>query len=481
MKFLRIFVWLIIVALAVNVAAFAWVLNPDHLQGDQWRWMRFVIIPLSEGKMSLFEALTYEFAVLSHTHILTIGTLLLNERLFGLNLRLDTVIGVLSLFGCLALFIRHWQGRKAHKVTMGTTAHTEVENEIWVLLGMTLAASALFNIGMKVVYSWSLVTFEHIYLLMGLSLLFGFARWFSAGRLKPLIGLMIFVFILGDAMGSTAVLTTIVMAVLLTVFDRKLWKHALIYVATFAIVLIAAKLTLTGQVRHSPNSTMEFLAYAGTHPVAFFKFLFTGLGRGVFPFDKSVPIAGLNLRDWTPFMGSAIFAIATGLTLVTFLRGRFKQNTLAFLLLGFSLVGILGVMKLRLMMGSQTYIYGHRYYRFLLVFLLGTFLLAHDVWRGRPMRWLTVVASGGVVLHVLLTGIITMETWDHGVPAIKKHFGRWDAAIVEYVATGDKRYEELNRRCGKGFCETSIQYLADNELSVFRNRAPKPPLAPASP
>ena len=69
-------------------------------------------------------------------------------------------------------------------------------------------------------------------------------------------------------------------------------------------------------------------------------------------------------------------------------------------------------MKFRLIVGNQTYMHGHRYYRFLLVFLLGS------------------------------------------------------------ISIG---------RYGKGFCKTSIHYLTDYELFVFRNRTPKPPLALASP
>ena len=62
---------LFILGMALSLFFFAWGVNPDHLQGDQWRWMREVILPYREGKIGLFDALTYEFAVLSHTHILT--------------------------------------------------------------------------------------------------------------------------------------------------------------------------------------------------------------------------------------------------------------------------------------------------------------------------------------------------------------------------------------------------------------------------
>jgi len=82
----------VIATFAINVAVFAWIVNPDHLQGDQWQWMREVIIPYRAGDISLFDALTYEFSVLSHTHILTLGEMLLNERMFGLNLKLSSTI-----------------------------------------------------------------------------------------------------------------------------------------------------------------------------------------------------------------------------------------------------------------------------------------------------------------------------------------------------------------------------------------------------
>ena len=48
--------------------------------------MRSVVTSLREGKISLFDPLPYGFAVLLHTHILTIGIFLVNERLFGLSL-----------------------------------------------------------------------------------------------------------------------------------------------------------------------------------------------------------------------------------------------------------------------------------------------------------------------------------------------------------------------------------------------------------
>lgn len=462
----------LIIGMALNLFIFAWSVNPDHLQGDQWRWMREVILPYREGKIGLFEALTFEFAVLSHTHILTLGEMILNERIFGLDQHVSTIIGTLSLFGCLFLFWRHLHRDRQLSPNAGPTSTiTPPQNQstIWYWGTLCVATAAFFAVGPYASFTWTLVTFENLYLLMALTLIFNFPRLFIAKRGPVLIGLMAFTFLLGDAMGTAAILATIVMACLLTVEDRSYWKLAALYVGSFILIVLIAKVTLTGRVAHSSASSVEALIYAVTHPAKTLDFIFTGLGRGVISSPNGVKLLGINVRDLTAPLGMIIALSGTGLALFALYKKRLRRNAVPLLLMGFTLISIIGAIRLRISVVDSGYMFGDRYYRFLVPFFLGTVLLAYDAWRNRPAKIFTAAFFTGAVLYVTFGLLIANFNWTKVKPSIDSHFASWDETLINYAETGDQTYAEKNRRCRNDYCKDSIAYLKARELSTFRD------------
>ena len=113
------------VVVAVGVIAFfvvTYVYNAvrfadDLIIGDQWYWVDNVLIPYERGELGLFDALTYEYASLSHSHIPTLAVFLFSYEFFGLTLAIDRVIGVLALSGLLGIVFveanRHLGRREA--------------------------------------------------------------------------------------------------------------------------------------------------------------------------------------------------------------------------------------------------------------------------------------------------------------------------------------------------------------------------------
>jgi len=402
-KIVRWCALLLIFGLALNMALFAWKINPDHLQGDQWRWMREVIIPYREGEIGLFKALTYEFAVLSHTHILTMLEMLLNERLFGMNLYVETVIGGLSLFGCFYLLWVHL--RKDRQIINLENAPTDVSHDIWVYGLLVVSATAIFSIGVTNAFSWTLVTFEHLYLFMALLMIFKFPELFLKRKIGRLIVLMLFIFLLGDAMGSVAVLTTLIMSIILALADRSYFKPTVLYIGAFVITLTIAHFTLTGYISHSPTSTLDAINYMFTHPGKTFDFIFNGVGRSINSSNQHLQIMGVKVRSSTWYIG-----------------------------------------------------------------------LSYDLWKLRRRRLATLAFSGIVLIHFLMTGLVSLHTWDKVLPSNQKYFAKWDAAILEYEPAGDGKvnllYSKVNPRCLNSYCDRVIDYMRSEGLSTFRTTAP---------
>lgn len=285
---------------------------------------------------------------------------------------------------------------------------------------------------------------------------------------------MAFVFILGDAMGSAAILATLVMALLLTMNDKALWKTALVYVVSFVAIAILAKLLLSGQVKHSSASSSEAFIYALTHPVKTLDFLFTGIGRGTISAHKNVVFKGIIIRDLSQYIGFALFLTSVALSFWALLKRRLLENAVPLLLIGFTVISLIGAIRLRIVTADVEYIFGDRYYRFLVPFFLGTMLLAYDTWSQRPTRVGTVLFSGIALSHVVLMVFITSYTWTKITPSIHNYFERWDTALLEYGIDGNIEYEAQNRRCRNNYCADAIDYLRAEEFSTFRTSNPPP-------
>lgn len=465
---------LCVVALAVSLALFAWRINPNHLQGDQWRWVKHVLMPYRAGEISLFEALTYEFKVLSHTHVLTLGEFLLNERLLGLDLRAHTVIGVLSIFGVMGLLWKNWArwlGPSSADGQDPERAESRGLQDLWVGFGIVLSASALMTPALTPAFAWSLVTFEFLYLLLAFWLLHGFARDFADGSLRRLIAVMAIVFLLGDAMGSAAVLATMAMAVILAIADRKLLGRAVMYIVSFAVIAGLAALLLTGEVSHSRSSSLDALVYALQNAPKTLSLIFNGIGRGAYVAARGTTVFGLEPREPTFLIGIVVIGLSLVFLALAILRRRLRENTFAILLLGFTAVSLIGVIRLRIEVTDGSIVYAGRYYRFLFPYMIGTALLAFDAWQTRLMApsglrtAMTAIFGLLVTAHLSMTLLSSIHVWTHSTGSLDKYFASWDAALLESAMTGSDLYDETNRRCRNDYCDAAIDYLQEHGLA----------------
>ena len=81
--------------------------DKDSLRGDQWYWVRSVLIPFEEGRISFFDAITTEYATLSHSHVPTLIVFITNARILDLDLTVDRLVGTVSLLALLCIVFRH--------------------------------------------------------------------------------------------------------------------------------------------------------------------------------------------------------------------------------------------------------------------------------------------------------------------------------------------------------------------------------------
>jgi hypothetical protein len=200
--------------------------------------------------------------------------------------------------------------------------------------------------------------------------------------------------------------------------------------------------------------------------------IFTGFGRGIIPAPRRFEIFGVELIKTSWAIGIILVLCISALVIKLVVDKRIKENAVALMLIGFTIISILGAMRLRIVTADASYMFGDRYYRFLVPAFLGALLLAFDLWKRKPVWPATLAFSCLVVGHLTMTGLVSSHTWIKVLPSIESYFAKWDDALLEYDPAQDtelaNRYGTLNGRCRNNYCDHAIAYLREEELSTFR-------------
>ena len=200
--------------------------NYNVLQGDQWRWVKSVLIPYYEQDKTLIESLLYEYKPLKHSHILTIGTLMLNAHFFDLNLHLDTLIGVISVGGLILLFSTIISNTQSNASTLTRS------------IVLVLSALTLMSFSARAVFGWSLVTFEFLYLFIAVLYGYCFIRFLQGQAGYWVVAFTAFVYFLGDAMGVAMVLASVVMSFIYLFIERRSFPRAFCFLSTLFVSMV---------------------------------------------------------------------------------------------------------------------------------------------------------------------------------------------------------------------------------------------------
>ena len=433
--------------------------NYNVLQGDQWRWVKSVLIPYYEQDKTLIESLLYEYKPLKHSHILTIGTLMLNAHFFDLSLHLDTLIGVISVGGLILLFSTIISNTQSNASTLTRS------------IVLVLSALTLMSFSARAVFGWSLVTFEFLYLFIAVLYGYCFIRFLQGQAGYWVVAFTAFVYFLGDAMGVAMVLASVVMSFIYLFIERRSFPRAFCFLSTlFVLIYFSFNIDiLSGRPVHAKQSTIESLQYLLVNFDSSIEMFVKGFSRSFFNVPASkLPVLGFLLRDLSIFLGGGAIVFAM-ISLFYIYRdklgvagreqSRFDTDSwFCVQLMLFAAVCIFGVLVTRLIQFDVNYIFGHRYVRFASVFGVAALIaFIKAPFSVRMTNYINIFLIGCIVINLLLLGVSQFIYTKHS----EKFF------LVRIDALHNGTFGQFHRRCENSFCDEAIEFLKKEKLNQF--------------
>lgn len=420
----------------------------NSITGDQWHWLEFVLLPYERGDMSIFDAATFEYSTLGHSHIPTLIVFILNYKLFGLNLTVDRVVGLVALSATLLVVFRHARSHFGHRAALVTTA---------------VCSAILFRGLPASTFTWSLLQFQLLYTLVAFLYLRSFLSNYTTRPLAHALIAIPATLLLGDAIGVAAVVASLVYLGLLTVSKRVRPRVMLQYVALFAAEIFALSKLIHGQrvlVNPSLGDFAKFLVDeprqvidASSYALAT---IFVGLGG-----ETNVPLTEWHNARWWFLLTVVVVAAAIFLIWRTGLK---KRDHFPILIILTGLVWVGGVFKARVsLLGPEVGMQVPRYAMITGIVGVGIILLLapriKDAGRGGWILLvfgaLVVVANGYASFHV---------SQDDEVAAQKADIAQVRAYVFDEVY--DYR---VGFRCSAVPCLRASWFMFDENLAVFNS------------
>lgn len=426
--------------------------DQNSLRGDQWVWVKEVLIPLEQGRMSLFEALTFEYRNLSHSHIPALGAFILNARVLGLDLTVDAIVGILSLLVVLGLVLRHCLATMSRQCALLVTA---------------AASSLLFMSTDFNNFVWSLLQFQMFYVLVAVTYLSLFAQ--KLETLPPIFSLVAIptTLVLGDAIGAGAVLASLLYLFVLVVMGRVPARRALPSFATLAISLVVFGAVLTGERRHGSLALRDFIEVVWNDVPEAARGVYFALAGGFVGLHRD-PASGLAAIGWgSAWLWLLITAVLVSIAAVGLARSGIKpSHHLPIMLMLTSAIWVGGVLKSRLWLLGAEAMQAPRYAAYTSLLGLGLLLLIGSTWAS--LGRLRLLAGGAIAVVVVANAIgsIAVTLDDRG--AVRQDLEL--ASIAKYVDGRRELPAISGLQCQRNTpCLEAAWYLADHELGPFAN------------
>jgi len=431
-------------------------LNMNYLRGDQWVWVKDVLMRQEAGEISFFRAMTYEYEILGHSHILQLLYFWFNAKFLDLNLHNDSFIGISSALGVFAIFLRYlW---------------TQIDQKKAILFTGAVISTVLFSSANSSVFGWSVLQFQYIYLLITILYLYYFIDLMN-GKIAFLLLACFSVILFADAIGFAAIAATLAYTSIAVIFDKLSLRRAAEYFLFIILVSVILYFVFKGGRVHTSSSFSDLAKFILVNPGEFVKSVMKSFSL-MFVFTRTSDSAIILSFLKTYQLGIVLSSIWLIIAVYAFFKTKDKVK-IAFpvLLVLTGMVFILGTLKSRaLVLGSDAML-TPRYYTFYTLVGFGVIMIIARWALHNKNRISSTVA---VVSGLLIIGINTYESWD----LMKKiHYNEaYFRVRIDLIHTFSQNYSDedkakiikvLRGPCRSDGCEAQIKYLQENKLNLF--------------
>ncbi len=421
------------------------------LRADQWYWVEYVLIPYQQGEMSLFEAVTFEYELLSHGHIPTLMTFLFSYEFLDLSPTPDRVIGVISLGLVLLIVFLHSRGFLRLDGALITTA---------------VASSMLFASATPQIFAWSLLQFQLLYMLIGFAYLLSFLKWHDSHPVAHALVAVPAALLLGDAMGAAAIVASFLYLAFLAATRRTKKRALLIYYGLFLLQLLTIGAVFSGQRSHDSSSWSRFVEWAFTEPADLVRGLYYGLASVFGALSSENNALRFLSWDFAPVWFAVTIAVAALAVYLLVRAPLHRRDHFPILVILTGCVWIGGVLRTRVIPEGPEAMQAPRLALYTAVLGVGLLLFLASKTLDQPAIRRPLLVLAAVV--VLANGVGSLrlsadnQHWIARQPELRQE--------LRAFVTGEGDEYTDGSRCGRrADCLEPAWFLYDNELGPFRD------------
>lgn len=424
--------------------------DKDTLRGDQWYWVRNVLIPFEEGRLSFFDAITTEYANLSHSHVPTLIVFITNARILHLDLTVDRLVGTVSLLAVLYIVFRH-------------ASVSQPGVDPWVVTAA--ASSLLFMSSSYGNFVWSLLQFQMFYVLVAVWYLYRFGKQVESPTAFHALVVVPAAIVLGDAIGVAAVLSSLVYLTISMVLRRTPVRKGVLHLAAFPIQLFVLGTLLTGTRTHGELPWGSFLDLVRDRPAEVAATVRDAIAAGLVGY-RANPTSGLGILSWDlawyGFAVTLVLALAATLGLV---RSEIEQRDhFPLMLIGATAIWIAGVIRSRFWFAGPDAMHADRYVAYTTLLGLGLIVLMAGKWSILGRWRLVVGATVSIVVMLGAVGTLAVTVEDVGERAQETELASLRNFVEESIDVPVQGGLQCNVRTP---CLEAAWFLWDRGLGPF--------------
>ncbi len=442
-----------------SYVAFSLYITYDLPLGDHWRWIRGLLIPYVEGKISFWKYVTGEFYPFSHSHIITLGLVLANFEWFNLRYDFEFYIGIIATLALLFLLLKTFVNQQQYE-----------DNKPYLYFSILALTSVFINPTNLV--SWSLVQLEYLYLLGSVIFLLIVDKSIRFQRNNIILFIAtVVMFFVGDAMGVSAIFTAIAFYLLFS--TRTHYRQLVLMVIALVVCYWLAQWLIPDMHPHSRSSKFEALRFIAANPLDTMQFVLNSYAQGAID-NRFLQKLGEHKKSVQLSIGALAFLFQLSAVFLS-VRYRCESNSyFPLLLIIFCGVSVFGITLSRLPQFGPTYAFGTRYIRLFQFGLLGGLWVYLEMLpriRGKLSPGILTVTLSVTVMVIFYTATSHYYLW-------KYRHSRLNAidtiaeAMVTYSLDDQFDLGQYHSRCKNEFCKSSVEFLSKHKLSLFRPSHP---------
>lgn len=418
--------------------------------GDEWRWMKNLLIPYEYGNINLWEYVTGEYAFLSHSHYFTLLFIYFDYQVFGLDYAHMSYFGLGMYIACWCLLA--WYFLLLHDYKLNFVGY------LCFLIFTVAYASPLSN------FSWGLVLFEYLYFFFALALLCFFDLTLrSKLSLKAFFPAFVFSAIFADTIGLVAVLTVLGWCLLASLLKRYSWKNTLILWSCFLLVLIVQFAILGSGIGGGSDPFGALIGLLGSVEHIFQSLLMT---FALPLMDKTMlsesEVFQEGFRVWqlvVGFLGMIVSLVGVGCYLAL---GGARRSQLPMLLFLFGLVSWAAILLTRYQDFGPYIFDGRRFVRFFTTYYIAAGFGLSLCLKG-PRK---VVTCALLVLMASFFWVASVAQY-HRAKYVQSYF-EVAASALQADPLDSKQLGGSIPRCRNHFCDEVIEFLRNEKSNAIR-------------